>query len=183
VEHSVAFNGIGIYSLPGGNPVTAGTLVTDTWANTTLSDVAVALSSVVVRDGQSPMTGPMRIADGTLLIPSLTFNSEPKTGLYKISTRNMGLCVDGVLKISLSDTGISITSPVTITGDLTSGGNIYPSASSTTTMTNGFVYMPSAAGAPTGVPSTVTGHVPFYYDTTANQFYVYSGAWKKVTLA
>ena len=61
-------------------------------------------------------------------------------------------------------------------------GNIY-GAAGTTAMTNGFFYMPAAAGAPSGTPSTVTGTVPFYYDTTNNQFYVYNGSWKKVTLA
>ena len=61
-------------------------------------------------------------------------------------------------------------------------GNIY-GASGSTTMTSGFFYIPSAGGAPTGTPTAVTGHVPMYYDTTSNQFYVYNGAWKKVTLA
>lgn len=63
-----------------------------------------------------------------------------------------------------------------------SNGNIY-GTSGTTGMTNGFFYIPAAAGAPTGVPTAVAGRVPMYYDTTNNQFYVYNGAWKKVTLA
>lgn len=63
-----------------------------------------------------------------------------------------------------------------------SNGNIY-GASGTTGMTNGFFYIPAAAGAPTGVPTAVAGRVPMYYDTTNNQFYVYNGAWKKVTLS
>ena len=63
-----------------------------------------------------------------------------------------------------------------------SSGNVY-GTSGTTTMTNGFFYIPSAGGAPSGTPTAVTGRVPMYYDTTNNQFYVYNGAWKKVTLA
>lgn len=63
-----------------------------------------------------------------------------------------------------------------------SNGNIY-GTSGTTGMTNGFFYIPAAAGAPTGAPTAVSGRVPMYYDTTNNQFYVYNGAWKKVTLA
>lgn len=60
-------------------------------------------------------------------------------------------------------------------------GNIY-GTSGTTGMTNGFFYIPSAAGAPSGVPTAVSGRVPMYYDTTNNNFYVYNGAWKKVLL-
>jgi len=50
-------------------------------------------------------------------------------------------------------------------------------------MTAGFYYIPSAAGAPSGTPTAITGHVPMYYDSTNNAFYIYNGAWKKVTLA
>lgn len=62
------------------------------------------------------------------------------------------------------------------------GGNVYPT-SGTTAMTSGFFYIPAAAGAPSGVPTAISGRVPMYYDTTNNNFYIYNGAWKKVLLA
>jgi hypothetical protein len=61
-------------------------------------------------------------------------------------------------------------------------GNIYGTTGATG-MTNGFFYIPSAAGAPSGVPTAIAGRVPMYYDTTGNNFYIYNGAWKKVLLA
>jgi len=50
-------NGSGIYSLPSGNPVVTGTTISSTWANTTLNDIASALTQSVSSDGQTPMTG------------------------------------------------------------------------------------------------------------------------------
>ena len=50
-------NGSGTYSLPAGNPVVTGTTISSTWANSTMSDLAAALTDSVAADGQTPMTG------------------------------------------------------------------------------------------------------------------------------
>jgi len=55
-------NGNGTYNLPAGNPVSSGTVITSTWANTTLSDIAVALTGSVASDGQTPITGNLNMA-------------------------------------------------------------------------------------------------------------------------
>jgi hypothetical protein len=48
-----------------------------------------------------------------------------------------------------------------------------------TTATKGFLYIPTTAGAPTGVPLTVTGQAPLVIDTTTNKLYFYSsGTWR-----
>jgi hypothetical protein len=49
----------GTYTLPSGNPVTAGTTITTTWANNTLNDIATALTQSVSKDGQTTWTGDM----------------------------------------------------------------------------------------------------------------------------
>jgi hypothetical protein len=50
-------NGSGTYSLPAGNPVVTGTTISSSWANSTMSDLAAALTDSVAADGQTPMTG------------------------------------------------------------------------------------------------------------------------------
>jgi len=50
-------NGSGQYALPSGiNPVVTQTLITSNWANTTLSDVAQAITQSIARDGQTVPT-------------------------------------------------------------------------------------------------------------------------------
>lgn len=49
-------NGSGTYSLPPGNPVVTGTTISSTWANTTLSDIATALTNSLAKDGQTTPT-------------------------------------------------------------------------------------------------------------------------------
>ena len=50
-------NGTGTYNLPAGNPVITGTTISTTWANTTLTDIATALTGSLSADGQTPATG------------------------------------------------------------------------------------------------------------------------------
>jgi len=60
-------------------------------------------------------------------------------------------------------------------------GNIVLGAESalSTTDTDGFVYIPSVAGVPTGLPTAVTGKVPMQYDSTNHNLYIYSGgSWR-----
>lgn len=50
------FNGSGSYILPAGNPVVNGTTISSNVQNNTMSDIAIALSDCLTRDGQSPAT-------------------------------------------------------------------------------------------------------------------------------
>jgi|688.fasta_scaffold07307_7 hypothetical protein len=59
---------------------------------------------------------------------------------------------------------------------LTAAGNVSVGAGAVaTTATNGFLYVPTCAGTPTGTPTTVTGFAPIVVDTTNNKLYFYSG--------
>ena len=75
-------NGSGVYSLPAGNPVVTNTTISSTWANTTLTDLATAMTGSVAADGQTPMTGALNmntnkisgLADGTLSADATTLS-------------------------------------------------------------------------------------------------------------
>lgn len=57
----------------------------------------------------------------------------------------------------------------------TASVSIGPAGALTTTATDGFLYVPTCAGVPTGVPTTITGKSPIVVDTTNNRLYFYSG--------
>lgn len=82
------------------------------------------------------------------------------------------------------------TDPVTIKSNNTLGitldsvqNVVLGSAALATNVTDGFLYIASCAGTPTGVPTSKTGRVPMIYDTTNDKFYIYRGGWKGVTLS
>ncbi len=85
-------NGSGTYSLPAGNPVVTGTTIASTWANTTMTDLAAALTDSVAADGQTPMTGDLdlnsnkivNLADPTLVQDAVTLNFL-QAGTYNIN--------------------------------------------------------------------------------------------------
>lgn len=67
---------------------------------------------------------------------------------------------------------------------ITSGGNVVIGNQNAlaTNATNGFMYIRTCAGTPTGTPTAYTGHVAMLFDTTNSKLYCYNGAWKSVTL-
>jgi len=69
----------------------------------------------------------------------------------------------------------SVTAQITANGSFAAGAQ----GALATTATNGFLYVPTCAGVPTGTPTVITGLVPIVVDTTNNRWYFYSGgAWR-----
>jgi hypothetical protein len=84
-------------------------------------------------------------------------------------------------RISFATTADGASSPSTRLTINSAGSIIVGNSSSAlgTTATGGFLYVPSCAGLPTGVPTAITGVVPIVVDTTNSKLYFYSGgAWK-----
>ena len=66
---------------------------------------------------------------------------------------------------------------------MTSTGDFFPRQGSTS-MKEGFSFVPGGAGAPTEIPTNEnTGITPLYYDETNNRLYAYNGGWKYTQFA
>jgi hypothetical protein len=69
----------------------------------------------------------------------------------------------------------SITAQITANGSFAAGAQ----GALATNATNGFLYVPTCAGTPTGTPTAITGLAPIVVNTTNNKLYFYSGgAWR-----
>ena len=64
---------------------------------------------------------------------------------------------------------------ITAAGSFVAGGSV----ALATNATDGFLYVPTCAGTPTGTPTAITGMAPIVVNTTNNKLYFYSGgAWR-----
>lgn len=105
-------DGSGVYSLPAGNPVVTLTTITSAWANTTMSDVATALTQSLATTGVTSMTGPLKVVDGVVGAPGLAWAAETTSGWYRISANSFGFSVGGNLSLSVnSSRAWSIAAP------------------------------------------------------------------------
>lgn len=97
----MARNGSGIFelSLP---PVEPDTVISSTWANQTLDDIANGLSESLPVSGERGMTGPFKLADGSASNPAFSFNSESATGLFRPSTNVIAFSVGGGERMRIS---------------------------------------------------------------------------------
>lgn len=117
-------NSNGIYNLPIGNPVTSGTTISSTWANSTMPDIGAEITNSLPRDGSAPMTAPLKVVDGLVTAPGYTFNAESGTGLYRKAAATLALSLNGSDSLVLSPTGGALTGNFTISGDLTASSNV-----------------------------------------------------------
>ncbi len=112
-------NASGTYTLPTGNPVVSGDIIESSWANTTMSDIASALTNSLARDGSGGMTAPFRILDGTVSVPGLGFANETGSGLYRSAAGDVGVAVLGQRILRMRSTGLDVTGALTVSGALT----------------------------------------------------------------
>ena len=88
-------NASGTYTLAPNNPVTTGTVIASDWANDTMSDVAIAMTNSLSRNGNGGMLAPLPHLDGTEALPSVTFTNALSTGLYRATAGDIRTAVVG----------------------------------------------------------------------------------------
>jgi len=144
-------NGSGVYSLPAGNPVVTGTVISTTWANNTMNDLAAALTDSVAADGQTPMTGPLNL------------NSNKVTNLAN------GVLTGDAVNFGQFSTptftgAVTCSSTLSVAGDTTMAGNLAVNSTGQVKLPNGSTAQRSATPA--------VGSIR--YNTTLQQFEGYS---------
>ena len=135
-------NGSGVYSLPAGNPVVTGTTISSSWANTTLSDIASALTGSVAADGQTPMTGNLQM--GSNKVTGLA------AGTLSTDAVNLGQITGG--SVAGSFTTLSASSTVTFSGG-TANGVLYLNGSKVATSGSALVFDGTNLGVGTSSPA------------------------------
>lgn len=155
----MARNGSGTYSLPSGNPVVTGTTIQSTWANTTLSDIATALTQSLSQDGQTPVIAnlPMGgfkltgLGAGTTAGDSVRYEQFASPPAIGNTTPAAGSFTTLSASSTVSGTGFStyLASPPAIGGTAPAAGNF------------------TTLGATGQITSTVaTGTAPFVVSST-----------------
>ena len=96
----------GNYSLPSGNPVSSNTTISSTTHNTTLADIAEALTDSLSRSGKGGLLAPLTFADGTASSPILAFSDEPSTGIYRNTAGEVNISINGTKVMTISGTAL-----------------------------------------------------------------------------
>jgi len=98
----------GNYTLPPENPVVAGELITDLWANTTMDDIAQALTQSLDRSGQGGMLAPFRFADGSIMQPGAAWTLETGSGFSRTDVGTLNVSILGALNMTWDQNGVTI---------------------------------------------------------------------------
>jgi len=89
------------------------------------------------------------------------------------------IIINGIVGATTGTGAHTLAAAVTIAGAVNGQkpSVVLGSAAIATNATDGFLYMVTGAGQPTGTPTAFTGRVAFYYDTTNHQLWIYDGSW------
>jgi hypothetical protein len=100
----------GVYTLPAGNPVISGTVITSTWANDTMPDLGNEITNSLSRQGEGGMLAALRNVNGTEANPSITFTNSVGSGLHlnTVGPSEVWMSVDGTRAMRWTTTGVDV---------------------------------------------------------------------------
>ncbi len=110
-------NSSGTYSLyTPGNPVVTNTVISSTWANNTLADLASALTDSLSRSGDGGMQAPLELTNGAIGAPAVTWSAETTSGWYRASAGNFRFSVSAADALTVTSSGLGVAAGLTVTG-------------------------------------------------------------------
>ena len=86
----------GNYTLPTGNPVITGNTIDSSWANDTMVDIGTELTNSLDRFGKGGMAAPLRLTDGSVTVPAMSFANSTNSGFYRAGLGDIRLSIRGV---------------------------------------------------------------------------------------
>ena len=139
-------NGSGTYTLPAGNPVVTGTTISSTWANSTLTNIASALTDSLAADGQTTATGNLKMGNNRITGLADGIAATDAASLAQVTS---AVAITGG---TINGTTIGATTPATgkfttleATGVTTvQAGTVSAPAITTTGDTNTGIFFPAA---------------------------------------
>ena len=166
------------------------------WANGaatkggTLDTILTRAAAATLQHGAADAASPVA---QTIQVQSSNSTNNNGANWTFVGSKSAGSGTSGSIIFKAGATGAAsgttntTVTALTITPATTNNTNVgYPSvvigagAALATNATDGFIYVPTCAGTPTGTPTSQTGSVPIVYDTTNNKIAVYNGgAWKQ----
>jgi hypothetical protein len=166
-------NGSGVYSLPAGNPVVTNTTISTTWANSTLTDLATAMTGSVASDGQTPITGNLQMGANRITGLADGIAATDATTLTQVNTAIATAGATYLLKASnLSDVANATTargnltaaksganSDITSLTGLTTPLTVAQGGTGAATLTANNVLLGNGTSAPQAVAPSTSGNV------------------------
>jgi hypothetical protein len=117
-------DGSGNYTLPAGNPFVTGTTISSSTMNSTLTDIATALTGSLSRSGSGGMLVAFQNLSGTVGSPGITWSNDTASGFYLNAAGDMRVSIGGSQVGKWTSAGFAVTGTLTSSGALTvsSGG-------------------------------------------------------------
>jgi hypothetical protein len=114
----------GNYTLPSGNPVVTGTVIASNWANTTLDDIATALTGSLDRSGNGAMLAQFEALAGSAGAPGISFATDLTTGLFLPSSGQMEFSTAGTSRMRITNSGAIAAGPSLTTFGINASGQV-----------------------------------------------------------